>query len=301
MWITAKLALADLRDRAQRPLAGLDPTGAPAARAARLRARPAPDTRFAILFTPRSGSSRLTDILTVAGLSRADEGFNTAFLPEMARKLGARDLPDYVDILCKWRAEAGVFGCEVTPAHIARVFGTSTRFSELLRPTHLFVLLREDIVAQAVSITRQIQTGQHHATSLTDGDIAAAEAGLTDDGAGLRLRVAQLARMEARIDAALSRIKPPAHLLSYERLQRSSEEEIAAAFGEALGRPAHLPAGFASAHRKLSGSRASEIAERFRTRNTGFLTRIAKARATRLSLLKGSAFLAGTEEEDRRC
>lgn len=54
-------------------------------RRARQRKRPAAHLDYVIHFTPRSGSSRLTEILAATKcLSAANEAFNPTFVPRMA-------------------------------------------------------------------------------------------------------------------------------------------------------------------------------------------------------------------------
>lgn len=80
------------------------------------------------MFTPQSGSSRLTDLARASGaLGNPGEEFNPGFVPEMAGKRAARDLRDYVTVLERAKSENGVFGVEATYLHIKSVFGSSQR------------------------------------------------------------------------------------------------------------------------------------------------------------------------------
>lgn len=64
----------------------------PAGYEKRLR-RPAAARTYGIIFTPRSGSSRLTDIASEwPVLGQPNECFNPGFIEEMARKLNVRQV-----------------------------------------------------------------------------------------------------------------------------------------------------------------------------------------------------------------
>ncbi|CAN0588975.1 unnamed protein product, partial [Ectocarpus sp. 12 AP-2014] len=63
-----------------------------------------PMTRYVVFFTPRSGSSRLTDLATRTGaLGKPGECFNPAFVPAIAQSYSARNLDEYTDLVMRYR------------------------------------------------------------------------------------------------------------------------------------------------------------------------------------------------------
>ena len=75
---------------------------------AAMAALPAPDLRYIVHFTARSGSSWLTDIARQTGaLGSPGEFFNPRFVPGIARSLGAPDMDRYVAALTRRRASGG--------------------------------------------------------------------------------------------------------------------------------------------------------------------------------------------------
>lgn len=136
-----------------------------------------PERRYVIFFTPRSGSSRLTDMAASTGyLSTPGEMFNPAFVPRIAKRMRVTNIESYVDGLLRKRNTHGTFGCEIAFRHLHNTFGGMKEMLRLLSPTTYFWLIREDIVAQAVSLTRMAQTRISHSVSTTEDQEAAAEA-----------------------------------------------------------------------------------------------------------------------------
>ena len=80
----------------------------------RVMLAPRAERSYVIHFTPRSGSSWLTDVLgqtNVFGLP--DEYFNPSFIPRNATAFGATNLDEYIEVLHRRRgakAKGGIFG-----------------------------------------------------------------------------------------------------------------------------------------------------------------------------------------------
>ena len=101
--------LEHLRDRSGQPVRAavaaraplFDPEACDSALYQRkLAKRPAARTRFVMHFTPRSGSSWLTDLAEQTGrLGKPGECFNPNFLPRMAARLDAANMDEFVEVM----------------------------------------------------------------------------------------------------------------------------------------------------------------------------------------------------------
>lgn len=228
------------------------------------RRLPAPQLRYAIFFTPRSGSSRLTDILHSSGrLGDPGELFNPAFVPGIAQTYGATDLESYVDHVMRRRQVAGLFGCEITYSHALNLFGGFGRFFQMINPRHVFWLLREDLVAQAISLSRLRQTRVAHTAYVDASAESRAEDSFCYDPEDILTWLRRLHYQEKHTAAAFRFHGIVPEILTYEKLVAMSESEIVRHFGEALGVDVPAVEGFRSGHRKLSGDKARRFAELF--------------------------------------
>ena len=98
------------------PFAGI--AADPAAWAEAL-ARPEAPHRFAIHFTPRSGSTRLTAILARTGrLGHANEIFNPRFMATIARSWKVADLETYIALALRRQAVRGVAAPAAAPGPV---------------------------------------------------------------------------------------------------------------------------------------------------------------------------------------
>ena len=122
---------------------------------------------YVVLFTPRSGSSWLTAVLSATGrLGHPEEYLNPAFMPDVLRRLGCEDAQTLLERLPGSTATAnGVFGIEATSLHIAR-YDTDAFFHQFgddgPHPASFFVLWRANIVAQGISLYRAVKSGWFH-------------------------------------------------------------------------------------------------------------------------------------------
>ena len=253
---------------------------------AKLLARPEPVRRYVIFFTPRSGSSRLTDLLTRTGvLSRPGEAFNPAFMPNMADALQARDLETYVKVLVRKRNTQGTFGVEMTYEHLNNGLHGAENMLRLLRPTAYVWLIREDIVAQAISVSKMRQTRVSHSV-LADEDVqAAAEAGFSYRPMQIMRAMAGLARQEDRIEAMMAAHGIAPLRISYEQTVARPERETLARIARHVGVDLPELASPPSSHRKLIGDKARDFAARFQREHAPFVAEITRRRADRIARL----------------
>ncbi len=253
---------------------------------AQILAMPAPERRYAMFFTPRSGSSRLTELADQTKvLGRPGEIFNPALLPKIAGHYGAKNMGDYVDLLSRARNHGGTFGCQITYSQILSRFRTGHRFLVATDPTHVMWLCREDIVAQAVSISRMRQTRLGHATAATAAIEADAEALFVYDPRAIRRIIRFLRWMETRTEALFHRKGLQPLRLSYEQCIAHPPTTVLAAMAGHLGVDLDPDVEIVEKHRKLSGSKGRSFAEQFRAENADFVARVERQRAPMLARL----------------
>mgnify|MGYP002628690138 FL=1 len=276
-------ALMKLRGWNYAPFRGLSHNPDLAAKAARIAL---PRQVYAIFFTPRSGSSRLTDILgQTKQLGRPGECYNPAHVSTNAKVYGVKTLETYVDRLHRLRKVGDLMGFEATYDHVIMNFETEARFDALVAPTHLVWLIREDIVLQAVSVSRMRQTKVGHDTGLTEEERAKSELAFKYDASDIRQRLNAIRWREIRTEAYLARSAAPLLRLSYERLSALGPLEIARCLANHLGQKLPDDMTFKEAHRKLGTDKNLAFAERFRTENPQFVARIEAERAAMLDAL----------------
>jgi len=265
------------------PFAGIAPDPA---RRARQMARPPARLTYAIFFTPRSGSSRVTDILGRTGvLGRPSEFFNPTALPALARNCNAGSLDDLVRLLPRIRRAPEVFGFEIAYPHILAAFGGEARFRAAFPDLTAFWLIREDIVAQAVSASRMVQTGLGHLETPSPDRAAAADRGFRYRPGELRARIRRLIWAEARTEGYFARHGILPVRLSYERLLPLTPQAIAARFAEALGVDLDPKTPLETGHARVSTGRSVDYARRFRDSHAAWLTRIEARRAPLIAAL----------------
>ena len=120
-----------------------------------------PSRFYAIATTQRSGSSFMACKLWETGVMGAPQeyfNFNETMITLISR-LGVDSLHNYVDKLLKIRTSSnGVFGMKIFPEHLQFILlgGIYPFFPDM---RYVF-LTRKDIVAQAVSYAKAVQTGE---------------------------------------------------------------------------------------------------------------------------------------------
>jgi LPS sulfotransferase NodH len=124
----------------------------------------AADRCILVLFTPRSGSSWLTKIVSATRqLGFLEEYINPDFIHDVARTMHANDPATLLAMLKRWaRTENGVFSIEARAIDIG-LFG-ETVFFETLGNAVVFFVWRDNIVAQGISLYRAVATNRYHST-----------------------------------------------------------------------------------------------------------------------------------------
>lgn len=240
-----------------------------------------PPSRYVVFFTPRSGSSRLTDVLSRAGgLGNPGESFNPHHFRKTAGALGAQDLESYVDLLTRRFGAQGVCGCELTAHHLVWAFGTALRFQNIWAPTAVVNLIRKDIVGQAVSASRMAQTGVGHRFEGTSEPKAVLDFNYRPLDIAQRIYV--LLNMEHQTEGITATLNLPVLNLCYEDITQEEPAKTVVKIADHVGACAQITEGLISTHQKIGDERNLEFAMRFRAEHPGLMRRVEKERIHRL-------------------
>lgn len=256
---------------------------------------PPAGANYLIFFTPRSGSSWLTDtIKATRQLGEPNEWFNPEFVPEIASVLNANTPARLVEVLRRSQAPGGVFGAEVTYLQMAAVFGTSDQFLSLYPPLSCtFFLVREDIVEQAVSLAKSVATNVFHSANSSPREIETADRSFKYDRQRIKDWLIDIARQEQSCEALFLEHAMEPVRLSYERTTAAGEKAVVDFFGRTLGVETTNHASQPNGHRKIGTTKNSEYAARFRYENPALVAQIESGRRLTLDRLASLAELTG--------
>lgn len=254
----------------------------------RERSRKEPATlRYVIWFTPRSGSSWLTDIATATNrLGVPGECFNPNFMPAMTQKMNAASMDQYIQILTRRRNTKGVFGCELTWYQMDRCFGDVDDFMRYFDGAPVVWLIREDIVLQAVSLVKMQQTRIAHAPEASAAERAAAEAAFTYDPEAIAQFVRHVHRAETGCEEIFATYGLKPLRLSYEHNMAMGGDNVLNAIAHHLKiKPIARETPVDSDHVQIRTSRNDAFAKRFAAEHADFLAEIAEERTARLNAI----------------
>lgn len=238
---------------------------------------PAVHTRdYFVLFTPRSGSSWLTERIAQHGVAgHPAEWFNPDLMQSAMNnfRYPCRDIVGYCQALKERHASpAGFFGAELTATHLAmldELGAVETCFPQRRHIVHL----RQDLVLQAVSLFLATESGYFHASQDANrGREVAYHEGR------IRKWVEQLLLEEQQL-AAYLQARPGGYYLSwYEALQADPDRVV----GEILqylgaGAAAVAPAA-AGRHQKIGSDTNLAYARRFRESQASWLAGVEASR-----------------------
>jgi len=248
---------------------------------------PTAQKTYCIFFTPRSGSSNLTDLLSsTRRLGRPKEFFNPRFAAGQAKDLGARSVSEYLDVLPRARQIGGLFGFEITYRQLVGMFPNERVFFDWYGGADYFWLIREDIVAQAVSASRKRQTRVSSTVLSPRAAVEEADEHFVYRPREIKDMINRLRWMERQTERYFRRFGIAPLRLSYERLIELGPLGTATVFADELG--VEMVGGRApvSRYKKLLTRKGPEFAARFRARHAGWLDRIDAQRAEMLAGLK---------------
>ena len=256
----------------------------------RIKTHPIPQKRYAVFFTARSGASWLTDAVEAAGvLGAPGEYFNPDFVPTNAQAFSATDIRSYVELLMRARGRHGIFGAEITYSHLRALFRSEARFLEIFSPTSHLWLIREDPIAQAVSLARMQQTRVAHAVHTSAEAQARAESSFTYDARSISGALHRLMWEEDRLEAMICRYDLQPLRLSYEGIMSRPKSEVIARIGAHVGVPLTDQVDAPINHERLTGTKAAVFADQFRSEHRKLVARLDRRRAARLAALHMSS------------
>ncbi|MEL6124789.1 MAG: Stf0 family sulfotransferase [Pseudomonadota bacterium] len=240
----------------------------------------------AIHFTPRSGSSWLTDIIGQTGrLGRALEAFNPNFLPNMVRAANASSRDQYIRMILRKHKRGDVYSFEITGHHLRRSFPRQADFQRYFGAYPSVWLIREDIVAQAISLAKMVTVKVAHAPQTSADAIRAGDARFAYDGAQIRHWVKHIQACEQISERLFAEYGHTPLRLSYERITGRTPEEVTGILARHIGLESLPPTPFETAHRKIATRLNADYADRFRARNGRFVDQVDRARARTLDAL----------------
>lgn len=254
--------------------------------------KPEAEKTLAIHFTPRSGSSRVTEILSQTNrLGRANELFNPHFMPEMATKFDAPDLEAYIAVARRRLRKGEVFSFEITAFQLEKIFGSTILFDTFFAGVPTIWLIREDIVLQAVSLTKMITLKMAHSTEPGFDP----EARMAFDPDAIKRWLAHILKAEELTEAYFADYGVSPLRLSYEQTLAVTPLQLASVIAEHAGTTLESGTTFDLNHRKIGNDESQEFADAFRQRNPDFMARITAERASRLEQVKDLGLLARAE------
>lgn len=248
---------------------------------------PAAPTQYVMFFTPRSGSSWLTDIADRTGkLSIPGECFNPNFMPNMTRALNATNMDEYIDILVRRRNTSGVFGFQITYHQLNAVFRNREDFLERFPSEKYFWLVREDILLQAISLYKMQKTQLGHASQASAAELEAKEKSFTYNAGQIKrwlehIRHAEVDTEKLFADCGLSPFR-----MSYEQNTSLRPAKVVNAMGHYLGLEHMTGLKLNTAHRKIGTSTNDVYAARFREEMGDYMKRVEEERAPMLAKIK---------------
>lgn len=255
-------------------------------RQARLLQRPVAKSLYVVHFTPRSGSSWLTDIIVATRkLGSANEVFNPDFIPQIAQQLDATDMNSYIRMLLRVFNSNGVFGLEVTAHQIDAVFRSYAAFHEHFGEAPCFWLIRQDIVAQAVSLAKMVATSVAHSTEADAQAKLSADQRFVYDPVCIMDWLEHIRAAEVASEAWFSLYGLSPLRMSYEQTTLLSPLQMVNVIARHMGLPDIAPQVFPTGHTKLGTAQNVSFADRFREEQARFLAKIDAERSPMLARL----------------
>jgi LPS sulfotransferase NodH len=236
---------------------------------------PLPQKKYVIFFTARSGSSWLTSVLSAENrFGRPEEFLNPGFVRDVAEAVNCKD-PEFFlpSLLKKVQSPNGVFGIEVREIDVVLV-GKELFFKNFDSKTTFFNLWRENIVAQAVSLYRAVETGHFHS-----GDGKEENAAPDYHADGLEKWIIDIAAQENANVLMLQREGRAFINLCYEHIVKS-REAVLALFADALNisRPQGHTAPPAPPLKKIGDDWNDEVEKAYRKERGSVVAKIEEAR-----------------------
>ncbi|WP_420861705.1 Stf0 family sulfotransferase [Algirhabdus cladophorae] len=255
--------------------------------AKRLRS-PVAQKRYVILFTARSGSSWLTDVISqTKKLGLPGEAFNPGFIPKMVQGLNVQTLDQHIEILLRRRARGGVHGFEITYHQLNAVFDSEDHFMQHFGDNKFIWLIRKNPVAQAVSLAKMVTTGVGHTAAFSDEEVDQADTSFQYDSSVIKKWLMHNRTAEIATEAMIERYDLKPLRICYESMTKVPQYQLLSVLARHIGTK-QIPRDLIpteSEHSKLGTSRNMEMEEQFRAENAEFVAQIEEDRRPMLDQL----------------
>jgi LPS sulfotransferase NodH len=227
---------------------------------------------YAILMTPRSGSTWLThEIASYQRLSCPDEYFNPLLIHNIIEKNGSRNIGECFDIVSTNMSTAGgVFGFEITYFSLLEIEEEADLLSLMLGEKFFFYLTRKNFVAQAISLFVAQETGLFHLTNQENPEMLAQRPEISYDGEKIMSWCGHILQQEYGFQKWIAERNLHVVPIIYEEMVENIKaviEKIADHIGEKL--PA-APSQNAPKTTRMTPDYASTYESRFRSENTAW-------------------------------
>lgn len=232
---------------------------------------------YCIYFTPRSGSSWLTSLLSSTGmLGTPEEWLNPNFVPLTAKAINAKNFTDYFKMLRRMkRTRNGVFGVEATYFQLRATIG-DTNLSEFISDKYTpFLLLRKNIVLQGISLYRATDSNYFH--SVIKNSDALEKSKITQyNPIKIKDWCSHILKQEMGLTDLIYTRELKHHSLFYEDLFRDPNH-VVEYFSGKIG--VEGPFGSVeSTHQKIGDSKNDDWDQKFRAEESEFLSELALLR-----------------------
>jgi LPS sulfotransferase NodH len=228
---------------------------------------PLPSLRFAVVCTPRSGSTFLCEMLEAAGLGKPEEHLK----PPLVHVLSSEEVDHEVvyELIMRQGAKNGIFGTKIISNYLFTVAGpegTAERMRCLADRGFKFIRLRRDEVGQTVSKFVSGRSGVWHERGEVSAKAADRMSDVDYDFDWLRDIYLKAQREGVALDDAMRQLPPELVLeLDYEAMSAEPLKAVEAC-GRFLGVPAKIEAlNFAELPTKLSSAvdHVQQLRQRF--------------------------------------
>jgi trehalose 2-sulfotransferase len=253
--------------------------------------RPKSARNYIIYFTPRSGSSWLGDIIkSTSTMGNPGEWLNPNFIPNIANSINSSSLKSYFALLRRKQAVGKIFGMEVTYFQLNNIFPDNKRFFEVFNQRcPQFYLIREDIVSQAVSLSKAVSTEVYHSANTTDDVLKSVDAKYVYNDADIRRWLRHIREMEIQFEEFFKKFELDPVRMTYEKITLAGDYATVAAFGRELKLLTLPLVKKETEHKKIGTQLNEDFASRFREQNKALVDTLEAARAPMLELARVSS------------
>ena len=240
-----------------------------------------PQKNYLILFTPRSGSSWLGQLLEDnTRLGEPREWLNPNFLPRMNQRLNGDSPRNYLKMLVRKKREGPWFGMETTAFQARRSLGSLDELFQFFPPTNTtyFHLTRIDLLEQAVSLAKAVAHDLFHTTRASLEDVAAADASFSYQPDRFLEWAKHIREQEDLLEVSYRTHGIRPIRLTYESITQQEPETLVRFFEKTLlGKTSGAPLK-SNLHSKIGTSLNRRYAQRIRKDYPGEVARLEEGR-----------------------